>query len=120
MNNSMIRKRKPWDIGTWTWLLNRIAGVTIIVYLLLHICVIGTARSGPAAFNGVMDILHNPLALFLEFILIMAVAAHGLNGLRHILVDFGLFSPEKHVRLLTGASIACAVLFLAALGLLFA
>ena len=67
-----------------------------------------------------MDILHNPLSLFLEFTLIMALAAHGLNGLRHILIDSGLFSPEKHVRLLAGAAIACAILFLAALGLLFA
>ena len=51
---------------------------------------------------------------------ISSVAAHGLNGLRHILIDSGLFSPEKHVRLLAGAAIACAVLFLVALALLFA
>jgi succinate dehydrogenase / fumarate reductase cytochrome b subunit len=118
MSKILIRTRRPWDIGTWVWLLNRIAGVTIIVYLILHIFVIGTTRSGSAAFEGVMRKLHDPVALFLEFVLIMAVLAHGLNGLRHILIDFGLVVPNKHVSLLVGAGVIGVLVFFIAIGLL--
>lgn len=113
--SSMIRKRKPWDLGTWVWLLNRIAGVIIVVYLIIHIFVISASRGDKGAFDSMMRSLHNPFVLFLELLLIVAVLAHGLNGLRHILIDFGLTVPEKHKVLFFGAAAVCAAFFLSAL-----
>lgn len=115
----LVRRRKPWDIGTWVWLLNRIAGVTILAYLVLHIFVIGSTQSGAATFDTVMGFLHNPFALFLEFVLIMAVLAHALNGIRHLLIDFGLVPPAKHIPLLIGAGAAGVVIFFIAVITLF-
>lgn len=115
MNNTLIRKRKPWNLGTWVWLLNRIAGVGIIAYLVVHICVISLSRGDKGAFDNMMHSLHSPFTQFLELILIMAVLAHGLNGLRHILIDFGLISAERHKALFFGAAAVCAVCFMAAL-----
>jgi len=99
VNKPLIRKRSPWDLGTWLWLLNRIAGVAIIVYLCVHILVIGSTRGGADAFNGVMNSLHSPFSLFLELVLILAIVAHGVNGLRHIAIDFGFASPVEHKKL---------------------
>ena len=110
MPDTISRLRQPWDLGTWLWLLNRIAGVICIVFLLMHICVISTSRFGQPAFDAIMDAMHSPLALFGEFVLIITVAAHGLNGLRHIAIDFGLCPPEMHAKLFKLAAIACAVL----------
>ncbi len=114
MNKILIRNRKSWDLGTWIWLLNRIAGVTILVYLVTHIIVIGIGQNGPEAFNEIMEKLHNPATLFLELLLVMAVLAHGLNGLRHILIDFALVVPGRHKFLLFLAAGAGAVLFVVA------
>ncbi len=115
VNNILIRKRRPWDLGTWIWLLNRIAGVVIVAYLIIHICVISTNQISANAFNSVMGALHNRGALFLEFILIMAVLAHGVNGLRHILIDFGLVPPAKHMILFGIAAAIGALFFFAAI-----
>lgn len=95
-------------MGTWLWLLNRIAGVVCIAYLMVHICVISTTRRGQASFDAVMDVMHNPVALGLEFLLILTVLAHGLIGLRHIVIDFGLFEPRHH-KALFGAALAVGV-----------
>jgi succinate dehydrogenase / fumarate reductase cytochrome b subunit len=99
--------------------LNRIAGVTILAYLVAHIFVIGSTRFGDGSFDRIMEFLHNPFARFMEFVLIMAVLAHGLNGIRHLLVDFGLASPAKHIKLLVGAGVAGTVVFFIAVVILF-
>jgi len=109
MNTPLIRSRRPWDLGTWLWLLNRIAGVICIVYLMAHICVISTTQRGQAVFDGVMTVMHNPAALALELLLIFTVLAHGLIGLRHIAIDFGLFKPRQH-KVLFGAAVAVGLL----------
>ena len=114
VNKVMIRKRRPWDLGTWVWLLNRIAGVIILGYLITHIFVIGAVRSGSESFNGLMGKLHNPVMLFLEFLLIMAVLAHGLNGVRHLLIDFHLVVSERHKVLFWLAAGICALFFVVA------
>lgn len=109
----LVRKRRPWDFGTWVWLGNRIAGTAIILYLIAHIFVISITKSGPESFDGVMEMMHNPLPLIFEILLVMAVTAHGLNGLRHILIDFGVCYPKHHVSLLGAVAVICAVVFIA-------
>ena len=119
MPDKLTRVRRPWDLGTWLWLLNRIAGTVCILFLLMHICVISTSRLGKTAFDSIMAGMHSPMMLLLEFVLIMAVVAHGLNGLRHIAIDFGFVSPEKHSYLFRIAVIvASAILAVGAIWML--
>lgn len=119
VNKTLICKRKPWDLGTWAWLLNRIAGTAIILYLIAHIFVISVTQNGAESFDSLMAMMHKPVPLALELVLVMAVIAHGLNGLRHILIDFGICRPRHHTALLGAIAVICALVFIAAVIIYF-
>lgn len=78
--------------GMWAWLLFRISGVLLSLYLLTHIVVISTARwtSGGATFNHLMKTFDSAPLVILDLALVVAVLYHALNGVRIILMDFGI------------------------------
>jgi succinate dehydrogenase / fumarate reductase cytochrome b subunit len=78
--------------GMWAWLLFRISGLILVFYLGAHIIVISTAQFGGdgGVFNDVMEFLEHPVALILDLALVVAVLYHALNGVRIILMDFGI------------------------------
>jgi len=77
--------------GMWAWILHRLTGLGIVLFLLMHIWEISSVnRGGGAAFNETMNALHNPLAAFGELVLFIAVLYHGINGIRLILFDLGI------------------------------
>jgi len=78
-----------WHVGTWAWVLHRISGVVIALYLLLHICVISYLQKGPESFNRVMGLLGLPLFKLLEIGLLGVVIYHVLNGIRLVILDLG-------------------------------
>jgi len=78
-----------WHVGTWAWVLHRISGVVIALYLLLHIWVISFLQKGPESFNRVMHLLESPLVKLLEIGLLGVVIYHVLNGIRLVILDLG-------------------------------
>lgn len=76
--------------GFWAWLLHRVTGLAIILYLLLHIGVISSVLWGGGSFDAVMALLKRPLFAVGELMLVTAVMYHGLNGIRIILFDLGV------------------------------
>lgn len=74
--------------GQWAFVLHRISGVAIVLYLLLHIFDISLVMYGPdGPFNAFLAFYHQwPFRIGL--ILVMgAVVYHAFNGLRIILMD---------------------------------
>jgi len=91
------RMHYRWHAGYVAWLLNRLTGVAITFYLLLHIWVIHHLAQGRESYQRVMDFLSSPLFSFLELGLIGVVLYHMMNGIRLVLIDFGngaLYSRE--------------------------
>ena len=78
--------------GMWAWLLFRISGVILAFYLFLHILVISTGRWTEAGqtLNSLMKAFDNPVMVLLDLALVVAVLYHALNGVRIILMDFGV------------------------------
>jgi succinate dehydrogenase / fumarate reductase cytochrome b subunit len=74
--------------GFAAWLLMRISGVALTLYLVLHVWVLSHLTRGPEAFAALMRGLESPLVRALELGLAAAVIFHAANGLRLILVDF--------------------------------
>jgi succinate dehydrogenase / fumarate reductase cytochrome b subunit len=74
--------------GTAAWLLQRLSGVFITIYLITHIIVIGNSVRGEDAFDDLLSIFDKPLFLVLDAGLLGVVAFHAMNGLRLILFDF--------------------------------
>jgi succinate dehydrogenase / fumarate reductase, cytochrome b subunit len=83
--------------GMWAWLFFRISGLVLVFYLGAHIIIISTAAwsEGGTTFTDVMKFLEHPVALVLDLALVVAVLYHALNGVRIILMDFGI-GIQKH------------------------
>jgi succinate dehydrogenase / fumarate reductase cytochrome b subunit len=74
--------------GYVAWLLNRITGLLITLYLILHIWVVHHLAHGPQSYARVMEFLSSKLFIFFELGLIGVVLFHMMNGIRIVLVDF--------------------------------
>lgn len=78
-------------IGMWAWILFRISGLILVAYLFVHIVIISQGEiGGPDALDKLFEMFEDPFLVFLDFLLVAAVLYHGLNGLRVILMDFGV------------------------------
>ena len=75
--------------GSWAWILHRITGLGLTIYIMVHIIALTGLLKGEAAFNEEMALFSSPFFLFGERLLGALVMFHSLNGVRIVLVDFG-------------------------------
>lgn len=74
--------------GQWAFVLHRISGLAILLYLLLHILSIGSIAISREAYEAVHKV-ESHWAFSIGLVLVTAgVLYHSLNGLRIILMDF--------------------------------
>ena len=76
--------------GSWAFILNRLSGLGLTFYLGLHLAVLNKLAQGPQAYDDFVAFSQSPLIKVGEVLLIAAVLFHGLNGLRLILLAFGI------------------------------
>jgi len=74
--------------GMWSWLLHRITGLGILLFLLVHIVDISLLGFGPAVYNEGILLFDSVIVRLLSLALIGAVFLHGFNGLRIMVIDF--------------------------------
>lgn len=97
--------------GMWAWLLHRVAGVAIAVFLLAHIVDTALVGWGPKVYNHVVKLYTNPLFRIGEVLLAAALAYHAVNGLRIIAVDFWGGRNALQRRLFYAVAIVFLLLF---------
>lgn len=81
--------RYRWHLGYIAWLLNRITGVAITAYLVIHMWVIHHLTKGPDEFNEVMHFVQQPLFKLAEIGLLGVILYHAVNGVRLLIVEWG-------------------------------
>jgi succinate dehydrogenase / fumarate reductase cytochrome b subunit len=86
------RSRQP---GTVAFILNRITAIGLTIYLFLHLIVLYRLSQGPEAYDGFLELVHSPIYVFGELLVVAAVLIHGLNGLRVIVNSLGLAVPYQ-------------------------
>src|SRR5262245_3429515 len=74
--------------GYWAWLLHRVSGVAIILFLFLQVLDTSLVGYAPTAYETFVSLDRIPLFRVLEVALAGAVLYHGINGIRIILIDF--------------------------------
>ena len=101
--------------GMWAWLLFRISGVILVFYLGAHIIITSMGQVGAdgETYNNLMTAFDHPIAIILDLLLVAAVLYHALNGVRIILMDFGVGIQRHKIIFWTCMAIAviCFVFF---------
>jgi len=82
--------------GQIAWMLHRIAGVGVFIFLAGHIFDIFLMAFGPEVFDTLLFFYHQFLfKLMIIFGLYLGVLYHALNGIRVVIIDFWP-SMNKH------------------------
>lgn len=78
--------------GMWAWVGHRLTGIALVAYVFLHLSFISTASlgDGEVSFDSLMATTSQPLFVFMDFLLVILVIYHAMNGLRVVLFDLGL------------------------------
>lgn len=95
--------------GQWAWVLHRVTGLGVVMFLLLHIFDIFLMAAGEEVFEQFLDLYTAAPFRILEAGLIFAVISHALNGARIIIIDFW---PQygRHQKTLWRVQLALSIL----------
>jgi succinate dehydrogenase / fumarate reductase cytochrome b subunit len=73
--------------GLWAWVLHRVTGLLLGLYLILHLWTLGFVLAGSEALNSILAYLNQPVFHFFDLLLFAGFLYHGLNGVRITLID---------------------------------
>jgi succinate dehydrogenase / fumarate reductase cytochrome b subunit len=78
--------------GMWAWVGHRITGLVLVAYIFLHLAFITTASLSEDGgdFNTLMKTTSEPLFVAMDFLLVVVVIYHAMNGFRVVLFDMGV------------------------------
>ena len=94
-------RRGPW----WAFLLHRLSGAALAVFLPVHFLVLGLAVER-ARLDGVLDWTDNPWVKLAEAGLVVLLALHLTGGLRVLLLEFGRWSDRQQSRIALAGGLA--------------
>lgn len=110
-----VRTRK---MGTWAFALNRLTGIGLSLYLIVHLGVLSLLLQGEEGWNAFIDLARSPFFLTLDVILLFGFLFHGLNGVRVALVGMGI-GVDNQRTLFWVLMVVGLVLLLIGAGLIF-
>ncbi len=79
-------RRRP---GYWAFVLHRITGLGLVLYLGLHLYMLRLLWRGPEAWDAFVRLAKTPLFWLLDGVLFAGLLYHALNGVRVTLVALG-------------------------------
>ncbi len=87
-NDFRARRHPAW----WAFLMHRLSGLALAVFLPLHFWALGLALRGDAALEGFLRFSDRPLFKFAEWGLVVLLALHMMGGVRLLLIEFTRWS----------------------------
>jgi succinate dehydrogenase cytochrome b subunit len=103
------------SLGMAGFVLNRVAGLGLVLYLLIHLVVLSQLLRGPDGWDAFITLARTPFFLTLDVVLLAGIIGHGLNGLRVALIGNGLLVPWQRWMLIVLAVIGVALWIVAAI-----
>ncbi|MCS6964601.1 succinate dehydrogenase, cytochrome b556 subunit [Thermoflexus sp.] len=81
--------------GGLAFLLMRLTGIGLVIYLFIHLYVLRLLAQGPEAWDAFIAMAKSPLFLALDGLLILGILYHALNGVRVTLLGLGIGVPHQ-------------------------
>jgi succinate dehydrogenase / fumarate reductase cytochrome b subunit len=106
--------------GMWLFLFQRITGVGLVVYLLMHITVIGSIGRSPEAFDRMMGRVTEPRWAIgpMEIVLFLVLLFHAVNGIRIGVIEFSSLARHHRASVVVMTAVALPLAILGVLALL--
>ncbi len=79
-----------WGPERYLFTLHRLSGLGLLAYFILHIVVTSARALGETSWTRAMATVTGPLFTLGEYLVFLAFAFHGLNGVRLTLLELGL------------------------------
>ncbi len=101
----------------WAFLVHRLSGIALALFLPVHFWALGTALGGEAALDAFLAWTDRPLVKFAEWGLVVLLAAHLAGGLRLLALELlpwhdwqkGLLALAAGATLAVGLAVALAL-----------
>lgn len=74
--------------GYWAFLVHRVSGTALALFLPLHFWALGRALEGAAQLDAFLAWSEQPVVRFSEWGIVLALAAHLAGGLRILALEF--------------------------------
>lgn len=91
------------------FLLHRVSGVALALFLPLHFWALSQALLGEAALDRFLSWTHNPLAKASETVLVFLLAVHLAGGLRVLALEF--LGWRRRQKMLVSGAVGFAIFF---------
>jgi len=89
----LAKNRNPGMLSFW---IHRVTGVAVTVFLFLHIFTLSSVFRGKDAYDYAISKFDTKIGYIFQYVLLLAVAIHLLNGIRITVADFwGLTRIQK-------------------------
>lgn len=95
--------------GMWTWILHRVTGLGILLFLIIHVLETATVIYFPEIYDRFLASYKTGLFRVAELVIFFSVLYHAVNGLRIVVQDFWPFVMKRQ-RQLVWATAAVVVL----------
>ena len=98
----------------WAFVVHRVSGIALTLFLPVHFFVLSQALARPAALDRFLNWTQQPAVKVSETLLVLALAAHLAGGVRLLFVEFVGWRAEWQktaIAIAAGAAVACALLF---------
>ena len=110
MKNDFRARSHP---AYWAFIVHRVSGFTLAVFLPFHFWALGQALQGAAALDGFLQWTQQPLLKLAEIGLVLLLAAHMTGGVRLLMLEFLAWRDWQTslIAVAAGASLAAGLVF---------
>lgn len=92
--------------GMWTWILHRVTGLGVLLFLIIHVIETAAIIYSPEFYDQALGLYKSTLFRFAELLIFFSVLFHAVNGARIVVQDFWPRVMERHRQLaVAGAAI---------------
>ena len=98
----------------WAFVVHRVSGIVLTLFLPVHFFVLSQALARPAALDRFLNWTQQPAVKVSETLLVLALAAHLAGGVRLLFVEFVGWRAEGQktaIAIVAAVAVACALLF---------